>query len=433
MSTPSAAPPADSAAPRPGEVPYSPRNFWAWVAYQFFYRIGWQFKMEATLMAGIVTYLAPDPRVMGLFTTLNTLGKNLSPLVAAPIVDRFRYKRAAVLWFWSLTVVTWAVLTLYLWLPEAADRGRSVWVFGTCYTLFFAFLGAVGVAQGTLLGKIIPAAMRGRSMAVGMAFSGGINVFAILIIYQVLQSGHFPEPRNYALAFSLTTGLFVLAGVSLLWVREEPSAVQPAPHGLRGSLRYFVRLARENRDLAHLMVVNVCVGILGSMLQFYTGFWRQVGTMSASALVVATIFQVFWQSLASSVLGRVADRRGNRAVILPLLWMEAAVPLVAWLLGGAEPFRGQWQWFLGVYLLIGLRFPVYQLLVNYLLEVVSHEDHAMALGAVTTVQLLTAPAPLILGGIATAWGYPAAFVLGSGIGIFGAVTAARMREVREGI
>ncbi|MCC2672586.1 MAG: hypothetical protein K0Q72_5058, partial [Armatimonadetes bacterium] len=171
----------------PEEIPYSPRNFWAWVCYQFFYRIGWQFKMESTMMAGLVSYLAPDPRVAGLFTTLNTLGRNLSPLVAAPIVDGFRHKRAALILFWIGTVASWAALTVYLWLPIAANKQLSIWVFGACYTLFFVFLGAVGVAQGALLGKIIPAGHRGRAMAMGMTISGGINVAAILLIYHVIR------------------------------------------------------------------------------------------------------------------------------------------------------------------------------------------------------------------------------------------------------
>lgn len=421
---------SEPASPRTEEVAYHPRNFWAWVAYQFFYRIGWQFKMESTLMAGIVSYLAPDPRVMGLFTTLNTVGRNLSPLGAAPIVDRFRHKRQALLLFWGLTVLTWAALTVYLWLPGAENRSVSVWVFGACYTLFFMFLGAASVAQGAVLGKIIPAGMRGRAMAVGMAISGVVNVVAIYLIYQVIQGGAFPEPRNYALAFSLTVTFFVLAGASLLWIEEPASKTGSRRLGLADSLRYFVRLARENRNLARLMGVNICVGILGSMLQFYTGFWREAGTMTPGALVLATVFQVFWQCLASAILGRVADRRGNRVVICSLLWIEALIPLSAWLLGGFSPFRGHWQWYLGVYMLVGLRFPVYQLLVNYLLEVVPQHDHAMALGAVTTVQLVTAPAPLLLGAAATAWGYPVAFVIGALVGGYGAWTAIGLEEVR---
>ena len=152
--------------------------------------------------------------------------------------------------------------------------------------------------------------------------------------------------------------------------------------------------------------------------------------MSPSAVMMATIFQVFWQSLSSSILGRVADRRGNRVVICNLLWMEAAIPLAALVLGGWEPFRGHWGWYLGVYTLVGFRFPLYQLLVNYLLEIVPQREHAMAVGAVTTVQLVTAPAPLLLGFIATWLGYPAAFVLGSAVGIYGALTALRLEEVR---
>ena len=359
-------PPAESASPSRAaeEVPYSPRNFWAWVAYQFFYRIGWQFKMESTMMAGLVSYLAPDPRVAGLFTTLNTLGKNLSPLVAAPIVDSFRHKRTSLLLFWIGTVASWLALTLYLWLPAATNKSLSIWVFGVCYTLFFLFLGAVGVAQGALLGKIVPAGHRGRAMAMGMGISGGINVCAILLIYHVIQSGGFPEPRNYALAFSLTVTFFLLSCLSLIFVQEPASTGPVRRFNLTGNLRYSVKLARENRNLARLMVVNLGVGVLANMLQFYTMYWRTAGTMTAGALILATVLQVFWQSVSSSILGRVADRKGNRAIICAMLWIEATVPLAALVLGGFDPFRGHWGWYMGVYVLVGVRFPLFQILVN---------------------------------------------------------------------
>lgn len=412
-------------------IPFSARNFWAWVAYQFFFRIGWQFKMEATLMAGLISYVAPgSPVIMGLFTAINTVGRNLSPLAAAPAVDRFRYKRSALLLFWLLTVAAWVALTFFLWTPAASDRNLTLWVFGSCYTLFFLLLGATSVAQGTLLGKIIPADYRGRALAYGMGLSGVINVGTILLIYGVIREGGFPEPRSYALAFTFTCLFFLMASGSLLFIREK--AGEPTYRGIAlvTSLKYFALLASRNRNLSRLMVVNIAVGIGGSMLQFYTGFWRQNGTMTEQNLMLATVTQVFWQSLASSFFGRLSDRAGNRIVIIGLLWVEAAVPLAALMLGGWEPFRGGWLWYLGVYSLIGIRFPVYQLLVNYLLEIVAQEDHAMALGAVTTVQLLTAPAPIILGWIALRFGYASAFVLASLAVAYGAFIAIRMTEVR---
>lgn len=416
-----------------GSAPLRRANFFAWVFYQSFYRIGWQFKMEATMMAGLVSYLAPSPTVMGMFTALNGAGRNLAPLFAAPIVDRFRSKRNALLLFWVATVAIWALLTVYLWTPSAMNPHVALWVFGVCYTLFFVFLGAVTVAQGAVLGKIIPADMRGKSLAMGMSLSGLVNVGGVLLIYRLVQHGGFPEPKNYALSFTCTTVLFLMAGVALLWVKEPDTNSPVRRHSLAGSLRYFVALARGNQDLARLMAVNAAVNVLGGMLQFYTGYWRTHGTMTPGALVMATVFQVFWQSLSSSILGGMADRRGNRVLICVLLWMEAAVPLTAWVLGGWEPFRSNWFWFLGVYTLIGLRFPLYQFLTNYLLEIVEQKDHAMALGAVNTVGLLTVPIPLILGELARHFGYPVIFVLGAVIGLFGAATARGLREVRVGV
>src|SRR2546427_3721987 len=133
--------------PETETVAFSARNFWSWVGYQFFYRIGWQFKMEATLMAGLISYFAPSPAVMGLFTSLNALGRNLSPLVASPITDRFRFKRNVSLLFWGVTIAVWAALTLYLWLPAASNKAVSIWVFGLCYTHFFVFLVATMVSH----------------------------------------------------------------------------------------------------------------------------------------------------------------------------------------------------------------------------------------------------------------------------------------------
>ena len=412
-------------------IRFSARNFWAWVAYQFFYRIGWQFKMEATLMAGLVSFVAPSsPVILGLFTAINTVGRNISPLLAAPAVDRFRHKRSALLIFWAATVACWIVLTIFLWTPAASSRTTTLWVFGACYTLFFLFLGAASVAQGTLLGKIIPADYRGRAMAYGMALSGAINVAAILLIYGVIRQGAFPEPRNYALAFTLTCLFFIMAGAALFVIREAPG--EPAYRGIAliASLRVFAKLASGNPNLSRLMLVNLAAAVGGSMLQFYTGFWRQNGTMTEQTLMLATVTQVFWQSLASGVVGRMADGIGNRVMIVRLLWIEALVPLAALLLGGWGPLRADWYWYLGVYTLIGIRFPVYQLLINYLLEIVPQREHAMAIGAVTTVQLITAPAPLLLGWIAQRWGYASAFLIAASFVVYGCIVALQLREVR---
>ena len=380
-------------------------------------------------MAGIVSYMSASPLVMGLFTTLNNVARCTAPILASPVVDRFPRKQRALLWFWGATVVSWAVLAAYLWTPLAPIRSVSIWVFGACYTSFFLFLGAATVAQGALLGRIIPPDRRGRAMAAGMTLSGIFNIAAILLIYRIVRSGAFPEPRSYALTFSLSVFFFLLAGGSLLFIREKEGEAQHRDIHPLESMRHFKKLALGHPGFARLIAVNVTVGVMGGMLQFYTGFWRAIGSLTPSALILATVCQVFWQSLSSSILGRLADRIGNRAIIVPLVWIEAAIPLAALGLGGWDWFRDRPGSYLFVYLLVGLRFPVYQLLVNYLLELMPSSEHAMALGAVTTAQLVTAASPFLLGGLAQACGYPACFIAGSLVGFCGAVAALRLRRV----
>lgn len=428
MKTP---PPAPE--PPAGPVPFLKRNFWAWVFYQFFFRTGWQFKMEATMVAGLISWLTPDQRMMGLFTTITSLARQSVPLFAAPQVDRWARKRSVLLLYWGAAVACWLVLTIFLWLPIAHDRGTSLRVFGATYTLFFVCLGAASVAQGALLGKIIPATVRGRAMAMGMGASGAVNVGAILALYFVITHGSFAPPRNYALAFSLTIFCFLMSIGALLAVQETPSAPRQSRANALTSIRYLVRLARENRNLRLLMMVNSAVAIGGSMLQFYTGFWRTMypqGQFPEGAIIIATVFQVFWQSLSSAILGRVADDHGNRVLICSLLWIEALVPLVALVIGSIGVFRGTWA-YLAVFALIGIRFPVFQLLVNYLLEALPQEEHAMGLGATNSIQILTAPAPFLLGWLARDVSYRAAFATAAIILFIAAFLALRLEEPRR--
>src|SRR5436309_5231508 len=139
---------ADSTCPEDPRI--ARRNFWAWVLSQLCYRIGWQFKMESTMIAGLVSYLSPPQSaaaMMGLFSTISNVGRCVAPALMAPVVDRRPSKRNALLSIWVATVLSWAVLAAYLWLPQAAYKPLTLWVFFGIYTLFFGLLGASQVAQ----------------------------------------------------------------------------------------------------------------------------------------------------------------------------------------------------------------------------------------------------------------------------------------------
>src|SRR5438128_2455154 len=96
-------------------------NYVAWVGYQLFYRIGWQFKMEATMVAGLVSYLSPSASVMGLFTTVSNLGRYAAPFWATGVIDAAASKKRCLLWFWALTTLCWTAAALFLWTPAARN------------------------------------------------------------------------------------------------------------------------------------------------------------------------------------------------------------------------------------------------------------------------------------------------------------------------
>ena len=411
---------------------FEPRNFWAWVGYQFLFRVGWQFKLEATLVSGLISFLVSPTQaavVLGWLGALSSVGRNTIPFFLAPWVANARYKRWPTLVMWASTVACWGLATLYLWLPGTADKTRTLWIFGACYVAFQTLLGGLGLAQSTLLGKIIPDRYRGRAVAFGMGYAGVFNVFALLGLAWFVRAGGFPEPRNFALSFSVAVFLFTLAGGALLVIKEQPSDTKRRSSNPLRHFREARRLVLENRNLQLLLVVNLVLAVSLSVMRLYTPYWRLLGTLDPSRLLVATVLQVAVQSLSSVYFGRLADRYGNRRVICTLLWVEAIAPLVA-VLCGATALGNHWLAYLSVYFLIGLRFPLFLVVVNYLLEIVEPDQHAIALSAVTLVQLIAAVVPIGLGYAAQQWGYPAVLAPTAVLVAAGALFASRLGEPR---
>ncbi len=380
------------------------------------------------MIAGLVSFLASSPMTIGLFSTASSVGRSVGPFLITPWVDRSASKKRCLLWLWAGVVLSWGAAAAYLWTPLAADRGRTLGWFFLCYSAFFTFLGCAAVAQGSLLGKIIPADRRGHALSAAHSISGPVNLCALLAVYSLVRSGAFPTPRNYAFSFTITTVLFLLSGVAVARAREVPSASPRDKGGLRLRLVHARNLIRDNRDFRLLLGIQLALGTGGAALAFYTAYGRATGSIQDANVVLATLLQVGCQSAAAATLGRLADRRGNRAVIRVLLWLEAFTPVSAVLAASLFPGTGA---FLVVYCLVGARFPVYDLLVNYLLEIVPEADHAMALGAVNTLLVVTVGSPVLLGFLAARAGYAVAMLAAAVVLASAAITALFLAEPRQ--
>jgi Na+/melibiose symporter-like transporter len=319
------------------------------------------------------------------------------------------------------------VLAAFLWTPAAANKPVALWVFLCVYTLFFALLGAGQVAQGSLLGKIIEPGRRGRALGMSVALSGPINMVAILAVYGLVRYGWFPAPRSYALSFTLTVFCWVLAGLALLRVREMPSPPSQRETGLRAHWRDSRGLLRRSANLRRLVAVNLALALSGGLIGFYTTYGRHLGVVDDTSIVMATLIQVIFQAASSSVFGRLADARGNRQAICGLLWAEAMIPLTALLTAGG--LRAPWL-YMSVYALIGFRFPLFQLMINYLLEIIPPEDHALALGLSSSLMVVTAPTPLLFGLIAGSVGYTPVMGLIAAVVAAAALAALGLEEPR---
>ena len=253
----------------PEETRAAHRNFWAWVLYQLCYRIGWQFKMESTMIAGPGQLPLPAPVCGGHDGPLHhhrqrraVRGARADGAGGGPPAQQAERAAVDLGGDGAEAGRSWRRISGCRRRPT---RPRTLWVFFGIYTLFFGLLGAAQVAQGALLGKIIEAGRRGRALGLSVSLSGPINMGAILAVYWLVRSGAFPAPRSYALSFTLTVLCFTAAGLALLRVRERPSPPSRREMGLAAHWRDTRALLRHSANLRRFIVINLALALSGGI------------------------------------------------------------------------------------------------------------------------------------------------------------------------
>ncbi|MFP5238705.1 MAG: MFS transporter [Acidobacteriota bacterium] len=228
---------------------------------------------------------------------LTQVGYAAGLLLIAPLGDRFERR--------GLIVFTTALLALSL-LAAALAPGL-----GTLVIVSLALGLTATVAQQVLpmAAQLAPASQRGR--VVGQVMAGLLT--GILLARTV--SGFVSEYANWRLMFGLAAAATTLLGVLLArrLPRVEPATVM----SYTGIMRSLVQLAREHEQLRRSGIVQ------GLLFGGFVAFWANLalfleqppfsaGSTVAGLLGVVGVVGV----LAAPLAGRLADKGGQRAVVL---------------------------------------------------------------------------------------------------------------------
>lgn len=406
-----------------------PRNLLVLSTFQVLLRIGWIFKTETVIMPDFVDAIAGAGWVRGLLPVLNRVGQSLPPLCFAENIQQSSSKTRALLWITLLMAVPFLLLG-GIW--AALSDQRQPWLpplFLVLYFLFFALNGLNQQAFGTAQGKLIRAVRRGRLM--GM--SGLIGSVSAVVAALWLLPGWLRMPNNagYAPIFLFNGGMYLVGALALLLAREPRD---PQQAGSRASVwRQFVdawRLFRADAGFRRAAWVAMC--FISALLLFPHYQWlgrEQLGATNAD-LLPWVVAQNLSLGVFSPLLGRVADRRGNRLAVRIAVFLSALTPLVALWLASRRGEDSRTCYAL-TFALLGLCPLTIRTIQNYVLELANESQHSLYLSTMTVC--LAAPFVLspLVGWLVDTFPYQWTFAAISAVIALGGLLTFRMPEPRH--
>ena len=289
-----------------------------------------------TILPAYVAGLGGSPALIGLAITILLTGDVLPQLVFARVVEGSPSKRPFLLIAVYSRAAAWLVLGLATWLLQRSSTGILL---GLLVLLLAAFAtgGSLGdVAYTDVYGKSIPPGIRGRFYATRQFIGSLVGVGTAAIARLVLAGGIAPLAGSYALLFTGSGILMLVAGIGFVMIREEPGRAQPRPP-LRAFLRQLRAMWREDRSLRALVLIENLASMHLMILPFYAVMAIEVLHVPTSTVAVFAMVQVIGGALSNLLWGRLNDRVGSGAVLRACLALGSLMPLLALLLAAVAP------------------------------------------------------------------------------------------------
>ncbi len=350
--------------------------------------------------------LALIPLGLGIRGSLGPKPINLGPayfhhsnrLAQLALNGLFTLREAAI----HLRSLCWAGLGLLLLVAGVNHPKIVLWGLVVLLALFSAGGALGGVPYTDIVGKVIPARMRGRFFAVRQASGNVLSIGAAVLAGKVLRLDY---PINYALLFFLSALSLSVASLGV-WAMREPLAADVKGQKL-GWISYFRSLGEPLWAIRTLATISVSTGFCLMAMPFYIVAAKQVFDAPCEATALSIAAFVLGSLLGDFAWGRLVDRFGSRSMILSCVLISALTPMIAlsaWVVG--------WQILVLVIGLMGATVAGRSIgFTSALLEIAPPDRRAIYTATYALTYVPLAIMPLLGGIIAETFSFRTLFVL----------------------
>ncbi|KPJ62641.1 MAG: hypothetical protein AMS15_03235 [Planctomycetes bacterium DG_23] len=420
-----------------GEVKrYHRRNFIVSVVHFIVIRLGWIFKTESVIIPGFVGNLARiacpqmEGLVLSLIPVISRLGQSVPQLVVAQRVEHLKRHSRPFMLSVALFTLPWGFFFLVLLLAPGIKALFLLIVFFFSYAIFWLASGASRTLFGVVQGKLIAPESRGSLFAWSQTVGCFIAAPAALFMREFMEEGRLAFPTNYAVTFGLSFIFFGLC-LGVLFFLKEPAYPKPSR---RTSLGHFLsrtlQIFRQDRNFRRLAIAGALTSVTLLLFPYYIKLARDFLGINEGMFAYFVIAQNLANGTNSWIMGRMADRKGNKKPLCILSTMAAVIPLLALLLVHLPGTGAPWAYTL-VFLIIGILPATVRMRTNYALELAPIDQHPIYVAALNSTQVLAVALSPIIGLAIDAFSFTPVFLIVAGIAAVGAVLTFTLIEPRH--
>ncbi|HIC88295.1 MAG TPA: MFS transporter [Anaerolineae bacterium] len=391
-----------------------------------FFSLGYSFVSSTTVLPVFVSHLTSSKVLIGLTTSLDSMGWLLPQLFTANYTERLARKKPFVVTISLISErIGYLLLALLALFVATRSPGLALIGFFLIWTWHNLGAGLVAPAWLDMIAKVIPSQWRGRFFGVSYSIGAALGLVGAYTSRVLLD--RFGYPDGFAYCFLMAFVAVLISWVGLAQTREPPRLPRKQPVSNQEYLRRLPGVLQADVNFRNYLIGRI-LGILGEMSLGFLAVYavqrfrlpdREAGGFTAALLI--------GQVIGYLAFGGLGDRWGHKRVLeLVPLFMATAV--------GVAIRAPTMVWFYLVFLLVGAGRAGYIVSGFSLITQLSDEDNRPTYIGLTNTNLGISRglAPIIGGGIAGAKGYPTLFITSLFISLAAFVVMHQwVREPRE--
>lgn len=271
-------------------------------------------------------FLGASKSVVALLATIPLFLGACAQLITPLVIDRTRRRKSLVLWGASIQALTWVPMIAAIFTP----RPYGAWLLFGGFILYFASVHFGVPAWMSWMGDLVPAAARGR-------YFGGRTALALVIQFLATAVGGvgltiYSRGGHEALGFGVVFGGALLARlVSIYYISRMAELPYVQKQEDQFTLWQFLRRLPESNFAKFVLFVacmNAAAHFAGAL---FIPYWRETLGFSYWEIMLLTTSVLFIQIPSFIVWGRLADRYGNKQILLTTSMGIATLPAL-WLI-----------------------------------------------------------------------------------------------------